>query len=488
MEICLAENLKRLRADSRKRQEDLARHIGISAQSVSKWERGEGLPDITLLPEIAEFYGVTVDALLGVGEIRRRAAVNEFNEKMVELDAARNRRAQLEISEKIYADYPNETQVMLGMMDSLRRNGYFADSLKLAEAILERRDINDAIRYSAVRSAVVCCIAAGEGEKAKAFADLMPDYSVTKNQLYLGILYGEKAKIQAKENIEQLMLCMASNIRYLQYGMNEREKIELWKKAADLILEVCGSNFGALSAQMLRFYLFIAHDSALIGDDSTAYEYLEKSAALVECCASGGKYMGGLLDGRSYGALHGAKGALRSQMERWAGFFRLHGESRFKRLLERLGETGGEPLIFGDAMLDDIDGIAVLKCDGAEFSEALSDNITEISPETLAEKLTGLTTLIPNVHRSELDEGLISELNAAQIFLLSADGKAAAFGAVRETDGEICLLGVLDEKFILPMLAHCTSYLLKNSLRPMIKVSVMSAIIEYADRLGYKRV
>ena len=42
MDILLSEQLKRLRRERGTKQEDLANHLGISAQAVSKWERGEG--------------------------------------------------------------------------------------------------------------------------------------------------------------------------------------------------------------------------------------------------------------------------------------------------------------------------------------------------------------------------------------------------------------------------------------------------------------
>ena len=55
MELKIAENLKRLRRERGNTQDDLANHLSISVQAVSKWERGDGFPDITLLPSLAYF-------------------------------------------------------------------------------------------------------------------------------------------------------------------------------------------------------------------------------------------------------------------------------------------------------------------------------------------------------------------------------------------------------------------------------------------------
>lgn len=60
---CFSNNLRRLRLEKGLTQEQLAATLGVSVQSISRWECGNTLPDVMLLPEIAHLYGVTVDDL-----------------------------------------------------------------------------------------------------------------------------------------------------------------------------------------------------------------------------------------------------------------------------------------------------------------------------------------------------------------------------------------------------------------------------------------
>ena len=60
--------IKQLRFKASMTQEQLAEKLRISPQSVSKWENGVSMPDISLLPEIAEIFGVSVDELFGLNE------------------------------------------------------------------------------------------------------------------------------------------------------------------------------------------------------------------------------------------------------------------------------------------------------------------------------------------------------------------------------------------------------------------------------------
>ena len=69
----IAENLVYYRREKGLTQAALAETLNYSDKSVSKWERGEGVPDITVLYRLAEFYGITVNDLLLTPEARQQA-------------------------------------------------------------------------------------------------------------------------------------------------------------------------------------------------------------------------------------------------------------------------------------------------------------------------------------------------------------------------------------------------------------------------------
>lgn len=64
----IGNQIKTLRLEKKVKQEDLAEYLGISAQAVSKWETGASTPDITLLPNIATYFGVAIDELFALPE------------------------------------------------------------------------------------------------------------------------------------------------------------------------------------------------------------------------------------------------------------------------------------------------------------------------------------------------------------------------------------------------------------------------------------
>ncbi len=78
MKLKIGQNIKTLRKAREVTQEDLAEILGVSCQSVSRWELGTCYPDMELLPVMAAFFEVSVDDLLGTDNAREEAAVKDY--------------------------------------------------------------------------------------------------------------------------------------------------------------------------------------------------------------------------------------------------------------------------------------------------------------------------------------------------------------------------------------------------------------------------
>lgn len=65
MKLAIGDNIKSLRKSKNITQENLAEMLGVSCQSVSRWELGTCYPDMELLPELARIFNISVDQLLG---------------------------------------------------------------------------------------------------------------------------------------------------------------------------------------------------------------------------------------------------------------------------------------------------------------------------------------------------------------------------------------------------------------------------------------
>lgn len=64
MDMTIGKRIAALRKEKGLTQEELAQHMGVSGQAVSKWENDQTCPDISALPKLARLLGVTVDELL----------------------------------------------------------------------------------------------------------------------------------------------------------------------------------------------------------------------------------------------------------------------------------------------------------------------------------------------------------------------------------------------------------------------------------------
>ena len=81
MKLAIGENIRKFRKKNDLTQEALADRLGVSYQSVSRWENGATYPDLELIPAIAEVLAVTVDELMGMPQIEKeKRATEAFDE------------------------------------------------------------------------------------------------------------------------------------------------------------------------------------------------------------------------------------------------------------------------------------------------------------------------------------------------------------------------------------------------------------------------
>ena len=74
----LGEKIKSLRKQKNISQEVFANYLGVSFQAVSKWENGNTMPDVTMIPAIASFFGVSTDELFDFNLYETEKRVEEI--------------------------------------------------------------------------------------------------------------------------------------------------------------------------------------------------------------------------------------------------------------------------------------------------------------------------------------------------------------------------------------------------------------------------
>ena len=93
MEQTIGKRIAACRKSLKLTQDQLAERLGVTAQAVSKWENDQSCPDITMLPKLAEIFGISADELLGVETVHQAEVVSETAREPEDL---RDRRGKLD--------------------------------------------------------------------------------------------------------------------------------------------------------------------------------------------------------------------------------------------------------------------------------------------------------------------------------------------------------------------------------------------------------
>lgn len=123
MKLKVGEMIKRLRKEREITQEEFAEVLGVSCQSVSRWEKGTCYPDMELVPTIAGFFGISVDKLLGVDETVEKQAVDRYRCDFQKAISVGKIEECIRIAREGVAEFPNNYTLLNSLMYALFVSG-----------------------------------------------------------------------------------------------------------------------------------------------------------------------------------------------------------------------------------------------------------------------------------------------------------------------------------------------------------------------------
>ncbi len=293
MTIYFSENIKKLRKEKGLTQDALAEILGVSFQAVSKWERNESYPDITLLPVISSLFNTSIDDLLGIDKVEKDKIINSYIEKFDKLKL-KDTAALLTEYEKAVKDYPDSFALLIRYMELLtieKDNPFISDykstSKKLMSAYekIQKYCTDDSIRLWAKR--LICghlfIEHAWNGnehdvsiKKAEEIISELPTMTDTKEYMSLRLDDSKEAHLKALE--ELLYLFQNVLFGYSSY-LPVQEKISIISCVNNLLNEIYhGENYGKNYMHLIYNYGYLGHFYFQTGDEKNSLKYLKLAA------------------------------------------------------------------------------------------------------------------------------------------------------------------------------------------------------------------
>lgn len=241
MNLSIGENIRRIRLERNLTQEEVSQHLGVSFQAVSRWERGEGYPDIEMLPSLADYLGISVDELLGVSEKEKKIKYDEINAKWSFNNKNSFHEENVELMRDSLKIFPNDALLLVQLSTSLEKldgtdeekRRYLAESIAVQEQIIRYCDDCE-VRGATLYNICFAYWKAGERDKAIKQARKLPNLYKSRENALVYFLEGEDKAEVAKGALEPVRWVIEHHLSALA----ETENNPAYLKKAEQIIKI----------------------------------------------------------------------------------------------------------------------------------------------------------------------------------------------------------------------------------------------------------
>ena len=282
----VGQKIKQLRLENNLTQEELAEQLGVSFQSVSRWENSTTYPDITMLPIIANMFDVTIDYLLDMDSYKKKDEIDKILKQVDILFNEGKTKEREVILENALKKYPNNWDIkyrLMGVYFTISftytecKEAYEEKAIKLANNILDKC-LDDSIRYLAIQELVLIYTGRKELDKAKAIVEKLPYMIVTRDWFWPDVVTGVE-RIKATQHIFSNLVDLFYLKLITTYGRAEvgKRDIELLKYNQFLDIVYENGDYGFNHTRLSDIYMKCAKDQSMIKNKEKTLDYIKKS-------------------------------------------------------------------------------------------------------------------------------------------------------------------------------------------------------------------
>ncbi len=224
-------------------QEQLAELLNISPQAVSRWENNAAMPDISLLPPLANLFDVTTDYLLGMDTWQKDLRREEYDKAFFEYWKREDKEKNYQIALKATAEYPgdmaylewlasSEYYVAFLQADDTGYHDLLDNAIKHYDTVI-RNSIDEKLRTRARHGIVLALHYAGRIAEAKTYA-MSEENERERDELLVWGLEGEEKKRHCQKLAEQKLSEFLFQLT-LTAGENSLEAYDAVEKILEIL-------------------------------------------------------------------------------------------------------------------------------------------------------------------------------------------------------------------------------------------------------------